>query len=480
MRIYFWPFICFFFLFFILSCKSKYSRNSVNGSSLSENTAARNLERAMVLADNVFLAHFDEDGASMSRYYNPFTDIRSDEIGSVWMYTSAIEAVNAILHALMIEKELASGLLYDAHFDRYVKQLKMLYENVEYYRGKFILTSYTQTTEWSVYGVHRGTTKGGARVDEIENVYDDQMWLVRELLESYMLTADNQYLEKAEYLTQYVLDGWDCTLDDQGNEYGGIPWGPGYVTKHACSNGPMISPLVWLHSIYKDTDDVILHRYIDPEDKRTRSAQQMNKCDYYLMFAKKIYAWQKNHLIQEEGVYSDMMGGCVVEKPELDTIDGVLFRRGGACKDRVGRPYSYNSGTMLSGAADLYEVTNADEYLLDGKNLAEASFNYFAKKGLDLEAYYSYDTDGFNNWFNGVLLRGYVDLYPVDENVDYYINTFQQNLDYGYENHCYNGVLPTDLRLGWNSDHNDRNTEGMFGFSFAAEYALLARYHLSK
>ena len=49
--------------------------------------------------------------------------------------------------------------------------------------------------------------------------------LVRELLESYHITGEQRYLEKAEYLMEYVLDGWDCTLDEQGNPLGGITWG---------------------------------------------------------------------------------------------------------------------------------------------------------------------------------------------------------------------------------------------------------------
>ena len=48
-----------------------------------------------------------------------------------------------------------------------------------------------------------------------------------------------------------------------GNVYGGITWGPGYVTKHSCSNGPIVSPLVWLYELYKDKSDVISYVYID-------------------------------------------------------------------------------------------------------------------------------------------------------------------------------------------------------------------------
>src|SRR5690606_26481686 len=190
-------------------------------------------------------------GMTMARYYNPYTGQRSNEIGSIWMYTSAIEAVTAILHALETEKEQGDAARYNAHFDRYEQELMKLYDAADFYLGTFTLTSYTGTNEWTVYGVNRGNSKGGARVEGIENVYDDQMWLIREFLEAYKVTGNQLFLEKAEYLTEYVLDGWDCTFDTNGNEVGGIAWGPGYVTKHACSNGPMISPLVWLHELYK-------------------------------------------------------------------------------------------------------------------------------------------------------------------------------------------------------------------------------------
>ena len=198
----------------------------------------QNLIRAMELADKAVTAHFTGSGMAMARYYNPYTGVRSDEIGSVWMYSAAIEAVNAILHGLQVQKENGNAAIHDEHFDRYAELLAKLYDNADYYEGTFELVSYTQTKEWSVYGVNRGNAKGTAKVEGIENVYDDQMWLVRELLESYKITGENAYLEKAEYLTDYVLDGWDSTRNPDGTERGGIPWGPGYVTKHACSNGP--------------------------------------------------------------------------------------------------------------------------------------------------------------------------------------------------------------------------------------------------
>ncbi len=438
--------------------------------------AEQNLQRAMEIADEAVGRYFTGDDLAMARFYNPYTDVRSDEKGSVWMYTAAIEAVNAILHTLRAHEAHGQATLHDRHFERYRDLLARLYDNLAYYQGTFELTSYTQTREWTVYGVHRASSKGSAKVAGIENVYDDQQWLVRELLHSYKLTGEPRYLEEAEYLTEYVLDGWDCTLDASGKENGGIPWGPGYTTKHTCSNGPFISSLVWLHEHYAGTDEEITHRYIAPDKKRETT--RIKKRDYYLQFAESVYGWQKDHLLRSDGVYDDFMGGCGSCKITYETVDGTKYRANTPLNDRVGPPYSYNSGSTLSGAVDLYRATGKEAYLEDLTELADNSFRHFAKISDQLPGHYEYAVSGFNNWFNGVLMRAYVEAYPVYSQVDQYINTFQQNLDYGYSNFLHNGILPPDLLHGWND--GNQQVEGMFAFTFAAEYALLAEYALGK
>ncbi len=471
--------ICCLFFLGTTACSKTSSDNEIDKpqeATLSE----QNLYRAMELADNAISSHFTGEGMAMARYYNPFTKVRSEEKGSIWMYTSAIEAVNAILHGLKVQKDNGNMSLYDKYFTDYTQLLGKLYENADYYLGTFRLVSYTQTKEWSVYGVNRGNAKGSAQVEGIQNVYDDQMWLIRELVESYKLTGNNSYLQKAEYLTEYVLDGWDCTRDPAGEERGGIPWGPGYVTKHSCSNGPMVSPLVWLYELYKNKPDEVSYRYIDATDRLTRKTMQMKKSDYYLDFAQKIYNWQKKYLLRPDGVYDDMMGGCNPGSPQTETIDGVFYRKGTTCSDRVGPAITYNSGTMLSGAADLYRVTGDNTYLQDAQKLSDASFSYFAKLGETRTGYYTYDISGFRNWFNGVLMRGYVDIQSSYKTVDTYICSFQKNLDFAYDNFNYNGFLPTNLLVGWNYDNTKNQTEAMFNFAFAAEYAVLSRYELKK
>lgn len=442
--------------------------------------AGRNLLRAMQIADSAALAHFTSSarGMSMSRYYNPSTRRRSTEIGSIWMYTAAIEAVNAIMHGLKALKEHGDATLYDAHFARYAALLAQLYDNAGYYLGTFSLTSYTQTKQWTVYGVDRSNSKGDATVSNTANVYDDQEWFIREMLEAYKLTGDNAYLEKAEYLTDYVLDGWDCVRDGNGNEYGGICWGPGYVSKHSCSNGPMVSPLVWLHELYKDKNDEITYRDIEV-GTRARIPHTLKKSDYYLLFAEKIYAWQKGKLLNDRGVYMDNYHGCTPGNPSTEVINGVTYRQGISCSQVNGPPISYNSGSMLSGAVDLYRVTQDAKYLNDATALSDRSFAYFTRLNATLSGFYTFDISGFNNWFNGVLMRAYAEVYPIHATTATYLGAYQQNLDHAYDNFLYRGILPADLLGGWTNNGNE-NVEGMFTFAFAGEYAILARYELEK
>ena len=441
------------------------------GTDTTNELSERNLQRAMELADSAFAHYFTDEGLAMARFYNPYTGARSEEKGSVWMYTAAIEATNAILHALRTHDTHGRPDWYHKHAARYLDRLAGLYENLAYYRGTFELTSFTQTREWSVYGVHRAATKGGAKVAGKENVYDDQQWLVRELLHSYKLTGETTYLDEAEYLAAYVLDGWDCTLDSAGAEHGGIPWGPGYTSKHACSNGPFISPLVWLHEHYAGNDEETVHRYIAADGKR--NAVAMKKSVYYLRFAEAVYAWQKEHLLRPDGVYDDFLGGCRDCSIRYETVDGVRYRANTPLHRPVGPPYSYNTGSFLSGAIDLYRATGKREYLDDIARLSDDSFNYFAKTSNQLAGYYEFEVSGFNNWFNGVLMRAYVEAYPIYSKAERYIQPFQQNLDYGYTHFLHRGILPADLLHGWG---DDRKVEGMFAFTFAAEYAILSEY----
>ena len=441
--------------------------------------AARNTERAVQLAETAFTYYFT-DSVAMSRFYNPFTGVRSEEKGSVWMYTSSIESVNAVLRALAALKEAGSGELYGKYYDAFRRRLESLYGGLDWYCGTITLTSYTRTGQWSVYGVDRGQAPGKARVHGIYNVYDDQEWLVRELLESYRITGEKKCLDKAEYLAEYVLDGWDATLDPEGNEYGGITWGPGYISKHSCSNGPLVSPLVWLSEICRDRKDKIVYRFIDRNGKRRTS--KMIRSEYYLMYAEKVYDFHKSRLLMPEGVFYDLVPGQSAGKRDIayETVNGVRYRAHNEEGSPRGKAYTYNTGTMISGAADLYRATGKSVYLEDMAAFTDASFAYFARPDVDVKGLCSYPVQGFSPWFNGVLLRGWAEASAHSENAGRYCATFQANLDYAYDNCLEKGMLPPDIPGGWKTEPEENSVEGMFMFAYSAEYAVLAETILSQ
>lgn len=435
----------------------------------------RNIHRAIALTNQTIDYYFsgNNEDLKMLRFYNVSEEHPSSEVASIWMYGSSFEAITAILKSLIFLKKKGYDKIYDDYFPFYKKKLKILYHNADYYLGSFQLTSYTQTKKWTVYGVNRSDRKGEAAVRGKNNVYDDQMWLIRDFLDAFIVTKDSEYLAQAEYLTSYVLDGWDCSIDKFGNEVGGITWGPGYVTKHACSNGPLISSLVRLYKWYKNSNDRIEYHYIDSTDRKTRRTRLKKKSDYYLSFARKVYNWEKKNLLDSAlRIYDDMLGNPPDDNVLYDTIDGKVYRKSTELRSRVRNFVSYNCGTMLSGGAALYDVTKDVDYLKDAKELSEASFNFFAKKSVEKKGYYTFKSDGFNGWFNGVLFRGFADAaHLVKKNADY-MEVFQKNLDFAYGHYLKKGLLPVNLLKGWG---NENKMEGMVMFAYAEEYAILVR-----
>ncbi|MCR5471187.1 glycoside hydrolase family 76 protein [Prevotella sp. FD3004] len=431
--------------------------------------SVRNLTRATILFDAA-MQHYISGEMKMADMYNPSTDKPSGE-ADVWPYTAAIEACNSILEGYSSLTK-AGKKPEQGTASEYKAQLEKLYDGLEYYAGTFKLTSYTlNNQEWTVYGVHRGSMKGGARVDGDQNVYDDQQWIIRELLRSWKATGEQKYLDKAEYLTAYVLDGWDWCLDDKqntwGNEVGGITWGPSYCTKHACSNGPFISPLVWLAEYYQGKSDKITYRTISADGKRQDITS--TKADYYLMMAKKIYEWQQYNLRASDGIYLDMVGAN--NNIRYEVVDGVQYRISNPGTGAGGTKHTYNSGTMVSGGADLYSLTHDTRYLDDTRKLYNDTFSYFPKK--NSKGNWDYAYSNFSRWFDDVLMRGWISAGEIGVDTKEGIETFQTNLDYAWDNFLLNKTLPRGLTGGWSNNDAQNDVRALVAFAYASEYGML-------
>lgn len=457
-----------------------YSCVAGHGSDVYMEKASEDILRAIEMTDSALSAYMGPD-MQMYKSYNPFTgevDDRGAE--NVWEYSSAFEAVAGILTALDLQRGKGDSTLYCMYFHRFREIADSLYAGMQYFKGSYELTSYTKLNHpWTVYGVPRANKQGTNNVTGILNVYDDQMWLMRDFIEVYRATGDSAYLEEAEYLAEYVIDGYDCHVDENGIEYGGITWGPGYLSKHSCSNGPVISPLVWLSDIYRGAGEKALRYCIDPEDRATRFTVEMDRSEYFLYYAEKVYEYQKTHLLREDGVYDDMMGGAEPADIFYEKGNGG-FRGHNELLSRIGPAISYNSGTMLSAAADLYRATGKEMYLEDLKKLTDASFSFFAKRDSTLQGLYVYDFSGNNSWFNAVLLRGFADASELYDGADLPVDSFQKVYDYAYGHFIHGGMFPPDLYRGWSEDVEKTCVRGRDQFAYAAQFALLAKYYLEK
>ncbi len=436
--------------------------------------AVRNMERAMAIMDASWEKTMKGTRTNlyMADRYNTETGWTSGS-SDIWPLTAAVEAHCSLLQALQLVQD-TNAELYGENFEKYKDRLDVLIDNLEYYRGSYRLPSYASNKVSRPYAVPRSNTRGGANVTGILNVYDDQMWLSRELIRAYEITGSEDYLDLATYLADYVLDGWDCWRDENGEEYGGITWGPGYNSKHACSNAPIIQPLVWLSEIYKGTGATVEFGYRDEENAVKK--EDRDRSEHYLEFAKKVYDWQNKHLFDRSGVYWDMMGAdgkILVERG---------YRRHVDCGGAVGAFYSYNTGTMVAGAAELYRVTGEERFRTDLAKICKGSLNKFASFKRAYNAY-DFKTDetaenGFNTWFNNVLIRGYVYAQPYCDNTSAKngLNGIQITLDYAFENHNRENMLPIHLLGGWGEE---KITKPFHQFSFATEYSMLAVRYLT-
>jgi len=384
-------------------------------------------------------------GYMVSRFYNPYTGSTS-ESASVWHYTAYYAMVSRLI-------DITNGIDANATFNTLSDQV---YKGLAYYSGTADVITYLGTYSTTFYGVNRSNTKGGANVAGDQAVYDDQMWIIREMVYRYKQTGDKQYLDEAIRLSNICIKGWDYSLDKNNQEYGGIPWGPAYATKHTCSNAPIIAPLVEIYECLKELGD--------------------NNASYYLDWAAKIYSYTKTHLRDDDMLYADLIG---YQRIEQTGSNGMKKYVSTGLAGFDAKQYTYNTGAMISGAAALYRATGQSTYLMDAKNSANAAYSRFCtKKGQVL--YYPNDTE--TTWFNLVLLQGFLDFYECDPKVgDRYVQSFQTSLDYAYKTHLKDGFLPRDFVGGWDqSSSYDTRKNVMDQASAAQTYAMLAMWAQSK
>jgi hypothetical protein len=415
--------------------------------------ASQNADRAHVIGSTIEKYYIEGRGNNITvhMYLNTST-MKPTDNASVWHISAAL-SMTSKLWSLNAGGKGAS----------YAKLYEKLLEEMEYHKGTGMITTYSKQIEQTMYAVNAGGSKGGASLAGVAAVYDDQMWIVRELIYTYQLTGEEKYLEQAVALTQVCLDAWDTT-EINGKELGGIDWGPGYDSKHTCSNAPLIQPLVELYEIYRD--------------------EGRENAEFYLEWAKKVYDFTKRNLMLTNGLYGDLVRPQGGRKEE-----GIGRNKHWVTQGPLGSldstTYSYNTGAMISGAACLYRATGETSYLKDAKKSAASAYRQFTAtakvNGETLRQYQSNPKGMYasNTWFNLILLEGFIDLYPYDTKCKTYIDAFQTSLDYGFENHLSEeGLMPRDLYNGWNKKESaDARKDIMDTASIAEMYAALSEFY---
>ncbi|WP_294469860.1 glycoside hydrolase family 76 protein [uncultured Bacteroides sp.] len=227
-----------------------------------------------------------------------------------------------------------------------------------------------------------------------DRFYDDNIWLGIDFTDTYLITQKDKYLQKAQFIWNFIESGIDDKLG------GGIYWCEQRKrSKNTCSNAP---GSVFALKLFQATKDSI-----------------------YLSKGEQLYNWTKEQLQDStDYLYFDHI-----------TLDG-----------KVGKAkFAYNSGQMMQSASMLYQFTGEKEYLADAQNIAKGCHNYFFMN------YTPENTPSFkiikkgDVWFSAVMLRGFIELYLIDNNKTY-LDSFNQSLDYAWENARDNkGLFETDF-----------------------------------
>ncbi|MGV8136320.1 MAG: glycoside hydrolase family 76 protein [Mangrovibacterium sp.] len=190
--------------------------------------------------------------------------------------------------------------------------------------------------------------------------YDDMEWNALAILRVYQATGDAKFKEAALQIWEYIKTGWNT------NAGGGITWKKGMeYSKNACSNGPAC---ILAARLYQEFGD-----------------------ESYKEWAVKIYNWEKSTLFNANN-------GMV--------YDNINSETGEIKKDWI---FTYNQGTFIGSAVELYKIFNEKAYLND----AVLAANYTISSLTGNSVLKSEGTrDG--GLFKGIFIRYFTDLIRQD------------------------------------------------------------------
>ncbi|WP_216660606.1 glycoside hydrolase family 76 protein [Sphingobacterium prati] len=198
--------------------------------------------------------------------------------------------------------------------------------------------------------------------------YDDMEWNALTMLRLYETTKEQQYLDAVLLLWKDIIKGWNEQFAG-----GGLAWRKDMLySKNACSNGPASILAARLYNLTKDEN--------------------------YLTWAKKIYEWQKATLYNpSSGAVYDNING------ETDAVNQTTL--------------TYNQGTFLGTAVELFKITKDQTYLVDAQKISYYTITRCIDGGNNI---LRDEGNGDGALFKGIFIRYFVDYLNLEGiNADY-------------------------------------------------------------
>lgn len=368
--------------------------------------SAQNLnpERASRTLDSLY-TYYGVEGTALLRETFPFDDqhkatyLATEEqkdapnaYSYLWPFSGTFSAVNALFE---VTKDAEYKELLDT------KVLVGLEEYLDTIRQPAAYSSYINSAPAS------------------DRFYDDNIWLGIDFTDTYMLTNEKKYLDKAEMIWKFIESGTDDKLG------GGIYWcEQKKESKNTCSNAPGAVYALKLFIATKDSS--------------------------YFQKGVNLYEWTKANLQdKDDHLFFDNI-----------RLDGSVDKR----------KYAYNSGQMLQAAAILYKLTKNEAYLAEAKAIAKGCAAYFF---VDFTLENNENVRLIRNgdiWFTAVMMRGFVELYMIDKD-NTYLDLFRQNMDHAWTHmRDENGLFNTD----WTGNKTDDKKWLLTQAALVEMYARLA------
>ena len=181
--------------------------------------------------------------------------------------------------------------------------------------------------------------------------YDDMEWMALACLRAYQATNDMQYKEVTDILWADIKNGWSADLG------GGIWWRKDNSSKNTPSNMPAAILAARLYKAFNKAED--------------------------LEWAKKIYDWQKT-VLYETGT------GWVYDNIDKSGNKNLVWK------------FTYNQGTFLGAALELFKITNNTVYHADAVAAADfaVSSGHLVSNGILKD-----EGGGDGGLFKGVFVR---------------------------------------------------------------------------